>query len=36
MVAGVGAVVAGTTLFLDVPHVPFPLLFGGFIIPLNI
>ena len=35
-VAGAGAVVAGTTLFLDVPLVPFPLLFGGFVIPLNI
>lgn len=34
--AGAGAVVAGTTLFLDVPLVPFPLLFGGFVIPLNI
>jgi hypothetical protein len=36
VVAGAGAVVAGTTLFLDVPLVPFPLLFGGFVIPLNI
>jgi hypothetical protein len=35
-VAGAGAVIAGTTLFLDVPLVPFPLLFGGFVIPLNI
>jgi hypothetical protein len=34
-VGGVGAVVAGTALFLDVPLVPFPLLFGGFVIPLN-
>jgi hypothetical protein len=34
--AGAGAVVAGTTLFLDVPFVTFPLLFGGFVIPLNI
>jgi len=35
VVAGAGAVVAGTTLFLNVPLVPFPLLFGGFVIPLN-
>ena len=46
-IGGVLAVVGGhgsrrgcgssrATLFLDVPHVPFPLLFGGFIIPLNI
>jgi hypothetical protein len=34
--AGAGAVVAGTTLFLDLNLVPFPLLFGGFVIPLNV
>ena len=33
---GAGAVVAGKTLFVDVPLVPFPLLFGGLVIPLNI
>jgi hypothetical protein len=35
-VAGAGAVVAGTTRFLDLNVVPFPVLFGAFVIPLNI
>jgi hypothetical protein len=34
--AGLGAVVAGTTLFLDIDLVPFPVLFAGFVIPLNL
>jgi hypothetical protein len=36
IVAGFGAVVAGTTLFLDIDLVPFPVLFAGFVIPLNL
>jgi hypothetical protein len=36
IVAGLGAIVAGTTLFLDFDLVPFPVLFAGFVIPLNL
>lgn len=35
-VAGAGALVTGTTMFLGVNLVPFPLLYGGFVIPLTI
>jgi hypothetical protein len=34
--AGAGALVTGTTLFLGVNLMPFPLLYGGFVIPLTI
>jgi hypothetical protein len=34
--AGAGALVAGTTLFLDLNLVPFPVLFGACVIPLNL
>lgn len=34
LVAGAGAFLAGTTRFLGIELVPFPLLYGGFIIPL--
>lgn len=34
MVAGTGALVAGTTRFLGLEVVPFPLLYGGFVVPL--
>lgn len=36
IVAGAGALLAGTTRFLGVKLVPYPLLYGGFVIPLNI
>lgn len=35
-VAGSGALVTGTTMFLGVNFVPFPLLYGGFVIPLSL
>ena len=35
-VAGGGALVTGTTMFLGVNLVPFPLLYGGFVVPLTI
>ncbi|MGH7448455.1 MAG: hypothetical protein ACREK1_09235, partial [Longimicrobiales bacterium] len=34
--AGAGAVFTGTTLFLELNLVPMPVLFGAFVIPLNI
>jgi hypothetical protein len=34
--AGAGALMTGTTMFLGVNLVPFPLLYGGFVIPLTI
>ncbi len=34
--AGAGALMSGTTMFLGVNLVPFPLLYGGFVIPLTI
>lgn len=36
IVAGTGALVAGTTRFLGFALVPYPLLFGGFVFPLNL
>lgn len=36
VVASAGAFLAGTTRFLGIELVPFPLLYGGFIIPLSI
>lgn len=36
VVAGSGALVAGTTRFLGIGLVPYPLLYGGFVIPLSI
>lgn len=36
VVAGSGALLAGSTRFLGIELVPFPLLYGGFIIPLNL
>jgi hypothetical protein len=36
VVAGSGALLAGTTRFLGVGLVPYPLLYGGFVIPLSI
>jgi hypothetical protein len=36
VVTGAGAMLAGTTLFLDMKLVPFPMLFGGFVIPSNL
>ncbi len=35
-VAGGGALMTGTTMFLGVNLVPFPLLYGGFVVPLLI
>ncbi len=34
--AGAGALLTGTTMFLGANFVPFPLLYGGFVIPLTI
>lgn len=34
--AGSGAFIAGTTRFLGIELVPYPLLFGGFVLPLNL
>lgn len=34
--AGSGALLAGTTRFLGIELVPYPLLYGGFVIPLSI
>lgn len=36
VVAGSGALLAGTTRFLGVNLVPYPLLYGGFVLPLNV
>jgi hypothetical protein len=36
VVAGSGALLAGTTRFLGFGLVPYPLLYGGFVIPLSI
>jgi len=36
VVAGTGALLAGTTRFLGIDLVPYPLLYGGFILPLNL
>ena len=36
VVAGTGALLAGTTRFLGIDLVPYPLLYGSFILPLNI
>ena len=36
VVAGTGALLAGTTRFLGIGLVPYPLLYGGFVIPLSI
>lgn len=36
VIAGSGALLAGTTRFLGVELVPYPLLYGGFVIPLGI
>lgn len=36
VVAGSGALLAGTTRFLGIDLVPYPLLYGGFILPLNL
>lgn len=35
-VLGAGVIIAGTTRFLGINLVPFPVLYGGFIIPLNL
>lgn len=34
IIAGAGALMAGTTRFLGIELVPYPLLYGGFVIPL--
>jgi hypothetical protein len=34
--AGSGALLAGTTRFLGFELVPYPLLYGGFVIPLSL
>ena len=36
VVAGSGALLAGTTRFLGIGLVPYPLLYGGFVLPLNV
>lgn len=36
IIAGSGALLAGTTRFLGIALVPYPLLYGGFVLPLNI
>jgi hypothetical protein len=36
VLAGAGALFAGTTRFLGIDLVPFPVLYGGFVVPLNI
>jgi hypothetical protein len=36
ILAGSGALLAGTTRFLGIELVPYPLLYGGFVLPLNI
>lgn len=36
VVAGAGAVFSGTTRFLGFEIVPFPLLYGGFVVPLTL
>jgi hypothetical protein len=36
VVAGCGALLAGTTRFLGFGFVPYPLLYGGFVIPLSL
>jgi hypothetical protein len=36
VVAGAGALLAGTTRFIGIDLVPYPLLYGGFVLPLNI
>jgi hypothetical protein len=36
VVAGSGALLAGTTRFLGIGLVPYPLLYGGFVLPLSI
>lgn len=36
VITGSGAVLAGTTLFVEVNLIPFPMLFGAFVIPSNI
>jgi hypothetical protein len=36
VVAGSGALLAGTTRFLGIGLVPYPLLYGGFVIPLSL
>lgn len=36
VVAGAGALFAGTTRFLGLELVPFPVLYGGFVIPLTL
>lgn len=36
VVAGSGALLAGTTRFVGIDLVPYPLLYGGFVLPLNI
>jgi hypothetical protein len=36
VIAGGGALLGGTTRFLGIDLVPFPVLYGGFIIPLNL
>lgn len=36
VVAGSGALLAGTTRFLGIGLVPYPLLYGGFVMPLSI
>lgn len=36
VLAGAGALFAGTTRFLGIDLVPFPVLYGGFVVPLNV
>lgn len=36
VIAGAGAFLAGTTRFLGIGLVPYPLLYGGFVLPLNV
>ena len=35
-IAGAGALISGATRFLGIELGPFPLLFGGFVFPLNL
>jgi hypothetical protein len=35
VVAGAGALLAGATRFLGIDLVPYPLLYGGFVLPLS-
>lgn len=36
ILAGSGALIAGTTMFVGLDLIPFPVLYGGFVLPLNV